>query len=114
MLMVVFGAGASYDSVPSRPPNDARFMRHSLPYRPPLANELFGDDNQFIVASNSYPRVKPILPRLQRLPEQGSVETELERLQVEAADDPERLRQLAGIRYYLHYLIWDFTQHWAN
>jgi len=24
------------------------------------------------------------------------------------------MRQLAGIRYYLHYLLWDFTQHWEN
>ncbi len=114
MLMVVFGAGASYDSVPSRPPNDLKFLRDSLPYRPPLANELFGDGPQFVSAVSSFPTIQPVIPRLQRIPEGGSVEAELERLQAEAADDPERQRQLAGIRYYLHYLIWDFTQHWEG
>ncbi len=114
MLLVIFGAGASYDSVPSRPPNNEMFIRPYLPYRPPLADELFGSGNQYLTASNSYPRVKPIIPRLQRLPEGRTVEAELERLQEEADDDPERLRQLAAIRYYLHYLITDFTRHWEN
>ena len=38
MLMVVFGAGASYDSIASFHPSKAEF-------RPPLANELFEDTN---------------------------------------------------------------------
>jgi hypothetical protein len=42
MIMVIFGAGASYDSVPSRPPRGLN-ARQFLPNRPPLASELFLD-----------------------------------------------------------------------
>jgi hypothetical protein len=42
MFMVIFGAGASYDSVPSRPPNFA-YRRQFLVSRPALATELFLD-----------------------------------------------------------------------
>jgi len=38
-LMVIFGAGASYDSNPERPIG-------IYPSRPPLANELFEDRDQ--------------------------------------------------------------------
>jgi hypothetical protein len=39
MLMVVFGAGASYDSIPSRVPSGAIKLEERLP----LADELFDD-----------------------------------------------------------------------
>jgi hypothetical protein len=42
MILVVFGAGASYDSVPSRPP--AQYGRGHLQNRPPLGAELFLED----------------------------------------------------------------------
>ena len=102
MLMVVFGAGASYDSVLSRPPWE--YSRERLHYRPPLANELFGTTDEYRDAITRFPKCKPILPRLQGVVRQGgSVEVELERLQEEAdAGDWERYKQLAAVRYYLH------------
>jgi hypothetical protein len=39
MLMVIFGAGASFDAVPSRKPVE----HHALSERLPLAPELFAD-----------------------------------------------------------------------
>src|SRR3990170_1454341 len=100
MLIVVFGAGASYDSVLSRPPWE--YSRERLHYRPPLANELFGTTDEYRDAITRFPRSRPILPRLQGVVrEGGSVERDLE-----------RYKQLASVRYYLHYLFIDFVQHW--
>jgi hypothetical protein len=46
MLMVILGAGASYDSVPSRP-----LCEHiGSAERLPLANELFDDRELFVKA----------------------------------------------------------------
>jgi hypothetical protein len=91
-----------------------RFLRHNLPYRPPLAKELFGTGDEYMFAVSRFPVVRDVIPRLQGLPDGGSIEAELERLQAEIIDDTRRMQQWAGIRYYLHFLIWDFTQHWEH
>lgn len=108
MLMVVFGAGASFDSVPHRPPRKYDQME----YRPPLANELFGDRVPFEQAMERFPKCLPVIPHLRK---QGNlVEQELERLQTEAAKDPERHRQLAAIRYYLHFMLSECVHQWRT
>lgn len=112
MLMVVFGAGASYDSVPARLPSDWPPAR--LPERPPLANELFDDRPLFAQAMARFPKCQPVVPYLQHRPEDVSVERVLERLQAEADEYPERYRQLAAIRYYLHFVIWETELHWND
>lgn len=111
MLLVVFGAGASYDSDPARPPR--RFPADS---RPPLANQLFGNTRLYADAMSRFPQCRPILPRLQETARVGgSIELELERLQEEAdAGDRERDTQLAALRHYLQYLLTDFTQEWIR
>jgi hypothetical protein len=53
MLMVVFGAGASYDSAPSYPPNRQHFFEDQD--RMPLANELFDNRSEFVRALNYFP-----------------------------------------------------------
>jgi hypothetical protein len=53
MIMVIFGAGASYDSVPSRSPKIGIYRRKMLPSRPPLATELFLDLDFFIESYDS-------------------------------------------------------------
>lgn len=113
MLMVVFGAGASYDSVPGRSVKQG-FPRGSLNYRPPLADELFADSPEFVDPIKRFPMLHRLLPRLRHIPEGRTVEAELGRLQAEGVDDPERVRQLAAVRCYLHYLIWDFTRRWED
>ena len=113
MLMVVFGAGASYDSVPSRPPN--KFPRGTLDHRrPPLANELFDDRPRFAAAMSKFQNCLPIIPYLHNLPEDGSVERVLERFQAEAESYPEGHRQLAAIRYYLHFMMWECERYWKE
>jgi hypothetical protein len=41
-----------------------------------------------------------------------TLEHELETLQAEGQTDPERLRQIAAIRFYLHYVIWECENRW--
>jgi hypothetical protein len=131
MLMVIFGAGASYDSSPDFPPPQPQaaqqnFGSPSAPpnpresWRPPLATQLFLDPNGVfgdIVANPNYRKLLPILSRL-RQPRNGSVEQELESLLAEAnADvngDSERKRQLFAVRYYLHDLLLKVTSEWLN
>ncbi len=90
--MVVFGAGASYDSIPSRPPNE--YPPFKLPDRLPLANELFDDRTSFINEMSRFHEIQPIIPYLQKLPSDRPVERVLEGLQAEAEDYPIRLQQL--------------------
>ncbi len=109
MLMVVFGAGASFDSVPHRPPGMSFKERE---YRPPRANELFGDRLQFQRAMEQFPKCLAVIPHLRKA---GiSVEQELEKLQAEAVEDPQRHRQLAAIRYYLHSMFGECVHLWSS
>lgn len=126
MLMVIFGAGASYDSaqafplpqlpsggqqnfgVTSLPPPD-----HSGPWRPPLAADLFRDpDHAFGHIVQRYPKLSHILPYLREPSNRRSVEEELEFLQ--AHGNPERLRQFASVRYYLRDLLFEVSNEWRD
>src|SRR6266480_5663538 len=127
MLMVIFGAGASYDSARAFPPPGPRATiqvgTQSTPseddegaaWRPPLASELFRDAKQrFGEIVARYPRLHPILDRL-REPQGGrSLEQELQFLQDEASGYPERKRQLFSVRYYLHDLLSEVTKYWLG
>jgi hypothetical protein len=108
MLTVIFGAGASYDSNPSRQLN---VVPTAEAYRPPLANDLFGDRVLFAESIARFERLHPIIPRLRNIGRK-TVESVLQELQNEANDDPERLRQLAAVRYYLHTMLWDCEARW--
>lgn len=112
MIMVIFGAGASYDSVPSRPPG--RYPRPSLFDRPPLAAELFLPEGFFANCLSEFPRCKPIVPYLQTLPAGTTLESVLEKLQLEAEADPERKRQITAIRYYLQSMIAQCQTRWHS
>ena len=108
MYMVIFGAGASYDSLPSRPPS----VLGNEAARPPLAKDLFLPERISNSALAGFPQCRPIIPYLQNTPPGGNLEHTLETLQVEAETDPERSRQLAAIRFYLHFLFWECDRDW--
>ena len=112
MIMVIFGAGASYDSVPSRPPSG--YIRQQLLSRPPLATELFLDQGFFAESLRRFPQCKPIVPYLQSIPPEATLEHTLETLQAEGEADPERNRQMAAIRFYLHFMIWECERQWND
>jgi hypothetical protein len=97
MLMVIFGAGASFDSVPSIP------IRPEDQYRPPLADRLFDTRPIFKETMARFEKCQPVIPYLQD--RYAAVERVLEWLQEEAKNYAEGYRQLAAIRYYLHYWL---------
>lgn len=110
MLMVVFGAGASYDSFPSLPPLPANRGTHAD--RPPLAAELFSERAEFNNVLRNYPDCLTIVPYLRRAG--AYVEEELSVLQNEAERYPARHRQLAAVRYYLQEMLWGCEQRWKH
>jgi hypothetical protein len=110
MLTVIFGAGASYDSNPSWRPGG---VPAAEAYRPPLADQLFGDRELFAEAIARFERFHPIIPRL-RHTEGRTVENVMQELQAEAGEDPERHRQLAAVRYYLQFMLWECTRRWRD
>jgi len=110
MIMVILGAGASYDSIPSRPPPSAEAGLTNG--RPPLAAQLFSSHHLSEGFLSSFPRCHPIIPYLQTIPSNSSVEHMLETLQAEGDTDPERKCQIAAIRCYLQFLISECERQW--
>src|SRR4029077_6304145 len=105
MLMVIFGAGASYDSAqahrllyPGGGNQDFRVQRELSddggPWRPPLARDLFLNRHRaFGDIVQNYPKLAHILPYLREPSNGKSVEQVLESLQEEGKDDPESQRE---------------------
>lgn len=111
MLMVIFGAGASYDSAQAfQLPETLRQT-----WRPPLANDLFRDPNQFFGhIVGRYPKLSHILPYLREPAGGRSVEEVLESLQGEADGVPERKREFASVQFYLRDLFFEVSDKWRD
>lgn len=109
--MVIFGAGASYDSAQAYQPHGADARER---WRPPLAKNLFTDpNNAFGEIVRKYPKLTHILPYLRQPSNRRSVEQMLETFQAERRDNPERVRELASVRYYLCDLLREITEQWS-
>jgi len=127
MLMVVLGAGASYDSsLAYRPvyPGGGGYASFAStaprpddggPWRPPLAKDLFLDRHHALggIVTN-YPKLSHILPYLREPSNSRSVEEILESLQEEGKDNPESQREFASVRYYLCELLHKVTEGWLE
>jgi hypothetical protein len=108
MLMVIFGAGASYDSSPTYtigmvPPGYEHDQANEF-HRPPLAKDLFANRPLFIEALERFPQCKTIVPKLRSravLSGQISIETVLSEIQEQATTYPRAMRELAAVRCYL-------------
>ena len=106
MLMVIFGAGASYDASADYAPPKAHADRL------PLANDLFRDGGIFRTARDRYPQIYGILSRL--VPQSDrSIEEVLQNLYAESNNSPIRRQQLAAVRYYLRFLFHELTPKWS-
>lgn len=117
MLMVVFGAGASYDSYPSIPPSRQGVtsrINHYDDVRLPLAAHLFSNRGTFAQIARQFPECQPIIPFLRHVPAHTTVEGRLEELQKEAATNPRRHSQLAAIRHYLQFIIRQCEDEWEK
>jgi len=124
MLLVIFGAGASYDSVPHllppSPPSAAQNnfrpvdRREREPHedsRPPLANQLFDDRKLFVAVMNQYVACKPLINLLRG---DVQVERQLAKFEEDAKTFPPRRSHLAAIRYYLHHMLWNCQENWET
>jgi integrase-like protein len=83
MLLVIFGARASFDSVPHRPPSVSQSWDDA---RPPLANQLFQDRELFVDAMKRFPQCMALVPPLRK--PGVDVEQELATLQEQAKTFP--------------------------
>ncbi len=110
MLLVIFGAGASYDSCSSLRVSGTG-VEHE---RPPLADQLFNARPQFRAALSQFPKGRYVVSRLENPLPGSTVEHELELLQAQAKDDPERPRQIASIRFYLRLMLWECVKRWLD
>src|SRR6202049_3822379 len=100
MLLVIIGAGASFDSAISRSVPVSPIERFEDRHRPPLANGLFQERDVFHTAAHNHPHFMPIVHRL-RLLEGRGVEEVLEEIANEATTYSRRKIQLLAIRYYI-------------
>ena len=125
MLMVIFGAGASYDSCSTYPPGatisvpgqSPEFARLNDYHRLPLAKDLFANRPTFVDAIDEFPQCKPIVPRL-RDPAvtsgSASVEVRLREIEEEAKTYARGKQEVAAIRCYLARVISGCEAHWRD
>lgn len=101
MLVVVFGAGASFDSNPAVPASTGHADR------PPLANSLFEMDRAATrEAAAAFPRAAPALMAARAdVRAGGTIEATLARLQDVSEDDLEARSQLMAVRFYLQRVL---------
>ena len=122
MLMVIFGAGASFDSSPtyipgSVPPGASSTDQHNDFNRPPLAKDLFANRPLFIDALEAFPQCKTIVPRLRApavISGQTSIETVLQEIEEEAETYTRGPQELAAVRCYLQRAISQCEMQWRS
>jgi hypothetical protein len=114
MLMVIFGAGASYDSVADRfwPPQERQRIVDEL--RPPLAAQLFDARTIFLKAMGDHHHVQGVVPYLRaRLLAGENVEDAIERV-VSLAPQRQWEGSVFGLRFYLSTIIKDTSMAWLG
>ena len=109
-LAIIFGAGASYDFLPTYPPGPGdRSLDRFREQRVPLADHLFEDRPEFASIASKLPRLVPLLPELRNRSGNRSVEQILEELRSLEKNHrywPRRQHELTAIRFYLQQAIW--------
>jgi hypothetical protein len=107
--MVIFGAGASYDSCSTFTDRFGRLVPNV--WRPPLADELFS--SRFADQIAAFPQCLPVITNLQQ--RQGTnVERFLETMYEASGRDQTRLRQLVAIRFYLQNMLTHWGSGWKS
>lgn len=114
MLLIILGAGASFDSLSRKPPPHPLTLEPDHAARPPLADQLFGDREDFLKATDNFRQVKDLIPALRTRRHGYSVERRLQELSDEAANYPVRRSQLIALRYYLQAIIRNCELEWKK
>jgi hypothetical protein len=105
MLLVIFGAGASYDSCVSILPEGGTG-------RPPLANRLFAFPSEYANFLDNYKTIDDIHPYLLPPEDSKSIEEVLQTLLEESKTNPRRMKQIAAIRFYLRDVLRWASDNW--
>ena len=108
MLLVIFGAGASYDSLARVHPQSGW-----IESRLPLATELFSSREMFLNAMALYPELNDIVPYLQH-PRNNYLEAELQYINDTAKAYPPNYSKLLAARYYLQHIIRQCEETWRG
>ncbi len=114
MLLVILGAGASFDSIPYE--KWSHLPSYKLCWQPPLAKDLFEDrDYSFGDVMQSLPECLPLIIRLKRAVDAGRpVEEAMRELQEEDGKSELGQRQLASLRFYLQEILWRASEEWPQ
>ncbi|HEX6573862.1 MAG TPA: hypothetical protein VF042_02735 [Gemmatimonadaceae bacterium] len=117
--MVVFGAGASFDSVSSTPlpaGNDLQEfgVDREVTSRLPLANQLFKPIPIFSRSLDRFPQASPLFPVLEKSAASIGIEARLEEYQAESKTHRHRIVQLASLRFYLREIIEHAQDRWLK
>lgn len=117
--MVIFGAGASYDSCSTYPPGvhlQTGAVQDKF-HRPPLANELFDNRPNFNRVLEFFPQCKPVVPRL-RAPalfkDQTPIEVVLQEIETQSTTDTLARVELLAVRCYLQVTITESGNNWIT
>jgi hypothetical protein len=112
MLLVIFGAGASFDSVPKRDwSTEQDISEHKLP----LAAGLFQSREPFRRAVEEYWECAPLVGKLRHVvARRENIETYLEREVVESESDQTTLSQLVALRHYIDQIISECSRKWLG
>jgi hypothetical protein len=113
VFLVIFGAGASYDSVP----DSSRTEPPDSPNRPPLAKDLFDPTrHNFREAAFEYHEAGALIGAIRSQVQSGiGVEQALEEYVEYANDgDPETIRGLLAVRYYVAQVVRECARDWTR
>lgn len=114
MILVIFGAGASYDSVALRPPYD---LLMDTDWQPPLTDQLFAPRKNFGQLLNAYKDLRGLVVRLRSALVSGvaPLEVLLAQLEQRSKDgDTRAATQMMSMRFYLATLTNTCSAEWLN
>jgi hypothetical protein len=111
MLLVILGAGASYDSVNVHTAYEEFEWLDANGRRPPLADEIFGSREDLAKYADRYPQARGLIVELRAGLARGggSLEQQLAIVQERAATHPRDASRLMAVRFYIRDLIRDVT-----
>jgi hypothetical protein len=111
VLLVILGAGASFDSVDVD--RAIPFGMRNMEFQPPLAQDLFDNRMPFISVLNRYPECRGLVVQLRRAVAEGRpLERELDLIASLGENDAVIASQLLAVRYYLREVIAECAEQW--
>jgi hypothetical protein len=109
VLMVICGAGASWDSANFDPGVHIRQQ-----WQPPIGSQLFANRDYFGSFIDRYEEMRPLVHRFRGAANSVALESELEQLLAASTNRELLRRQLTALRYYLQRVITESCQMWSN